>query len=134
MESIRELMRLKKSPQEMAEIAKNRFLEKGYVFNEVCGWVNPKDLEQFCLDPNMEAIPAQLYNDVDYKEVINEEKDAYGRKTGNKKVEKVPFETGKKVWCANWKWFEYAKWKENKEKSQYANFKEGQRLESSESY
>jgi len=126
--SIREIMRESKSCSEMAEIAKNRFLEKGYIFNEVVGWINPKELERCGLDPNMTAIPAQLYDDLDYKEVITEEKDYTGRKTGNKTVEKVPYKTGKKVWCANENYFSYLHEKERKSMADYANFKNSERL------
>ena len=130
--SIRELMRNNKSFANMAEIAKQRFLEKGYIYSEVYGWIDPQKVEKYGLDPNATAIPAQLYDELDYKEVTNEEKDHFGRKTGKKTVEKVPFKTGKKVISASERYLAYQIEVDRENERQYARLKDLDRI--AESY
>lgn len=128
MKSIRELMSESKDYKQLAEITKQKMLERGFVYSEAYGWEKPEILERFGLDPNMTAIPGQIYDDLDYKEVTTEEKDAYGRKTGNKFVEKVPFKTGKKVWCESERWLAYQIYKDKKSEQEYFDFKNSERI------
>lgn len=132
MKSIREIMRDNKDIRSVAQMAKEKFIAKGYIHSEVYGWINPEDVEKFGLDPNANAIPAEEYDEVDYKEVTTEEKDAYGRKNGNKFVEKVPFKTGKKIWSASSRFLGYQGFKDLEDKKAYAKFKDLERL--SENY
>jgi len=134
MQSIREIMRGNKDLKAMAEIAKQRFLEKGYIYSEVYGWIDPKKVEKYGLDPNASAIPAQIYDELDYKDVTNEEKDSYGRKTGQKTVEKVPFKTGKKVISASERYLAYQIEVDRENERQYAELKKIGRIENSENY
>ena len=94
-----------------AEECRQQLISQGFIFNENYGWEKPEILEKFGLNPNMTGIPAILYDEMEYKERVVEKKDAYGKKTGEKWVEKVPYYTGKKTWGVALEWLNYKKYK-----------------------
>jgi len=107
MKSLRELFGDCKSWPEVAKKAKNRLIESGYIYNEVFGWEKPLTIESFQLDPNMTAIPSETIFDKDLN---------HNCKGPSKQ------------------WLKYQEYKDNLSKSEYAEYKNNQRLENSEMY
>lgn len=102
MKTLKELFNEAGSWSGVSEKASNRLIERGYIYNEVFGWEKPETLTSFQLDPNMTAIPSETIFDNDL---------------------------GHNCKGATKEWINYHNFKVAKSMSDYANFKEGQRLE-----
>lgn len=107
MKSLKELFNESGSWSGVSEKASNRLIERGYIYSPVFGWEKPETLTSFQLDPNMEGIPSETRFDNDL---------------------------GHNCKGANAQWLKFHNYKKEKSMADYANFKEGQRLESCENY
>jgi len=108
-----------KNSAERAKQCKNYFLEKGYLHNDITGWEKIETFDKFNLDPSMEGIPTQLYQDYELKEQKFIERDLLGKKIGTKsnfvKVLKDTYHTG-----ASEDFLRYKEWKNKKDKKEFA--------------
>lgn len=108
-----------KNSAERAKQCKNYFLEKGYLHNDITGWEKIETFDKFNLDPSMEGIPTQLYQDYELKEQKFIERDLLGKKIGTKsnfvKVFKDTYHPG-----ASEDFLRYKEWKNKKDKKEFA--------------
>lgn len=99
--TVKELLDKYGSFQALAEKAKQRFIEKEYVYSEAYGWENPDVLKFYELDPNMVAIPCREHEDPERKI---------------------------KIMVATDKWLAYQKHKDEILAQEYFDFKNSERI------
>jgi len=94
-------------------------IENGYVKNPCFGWEKLEVLKRFGLNPDMEAIPTKLVDENDYKEIKKSVVDEFGNKTGEFKLERMSFKTGKKTLAVADNFLNYLRWKKQQEKDEF---------------
>ena len=119
MKAINEILK-QKGVKSFANDCERQLIEAGFVYSDWYGWEKPENLLRFGINPNGTGVPAMQYEETDYKEKFAQGKDRFGKPTGEKIVEKIPYNTGKLVWGVTQGWLDYKKWKEDEEKKNYA--------------
>jgi hypothetical protein len=104
----------KNNLKEFGQTCREWLIEHGYIYSEVFGWERMEIIEQFKLDPELKGVPSVLCDDMDYKEVMEYEKDAYGQRTGEKVVKRKWFKTGKQYWGAAENYLAYMQFKRDR--------------------
>jgi len=108
-----------KNSFERAKQCANWFLENGYLHNFITGWEKIETFEKFNLDPAMQIIPSQKYQDYELKENKFAERDLLGKKIGTKsefvKVYKDTYHIG-----ASENFLRYKEWKNKEDKKEFA--------------
>ncbi len=112
MKSLKDILaECKKRGYKIGDYCEGLLIEQGYIKNDCFGWEKLEVLERFGLDPNMKAIPSKLIDEVDYKETKKSETDSFGNKTGEFRIERMSFKTGKKILVASDEWLNYMRFK-----------------------
>ena len=105
---------LTKHQKNISHHCQEDLIANGYIYSPVFGWERMEIIEQFGLKPDLEGVPAVLRPETDYKEVMVSDRDENGKPTGEKKVIRKWFETGKKVWGAADNYLAYLQFKKDR--------------------
>lgn len=91
-------------------------VERDYLYNKIIGWEKIWVYEKFNLNPNIKDIPMYLGDEEERQKIKYDEKDMFGKKTGNKIEQDRLVKTGKKTWKVCQNFLDYKKWKKEKDR------------------